>query len=204
VAPPAFGGSATRIAGAAAACFTAGMACGPASPPANAPALAPVTATVAVAPRDLGAMAEGDCSVSTFLSGLGASTCTVVVPKQVVSNGSNATAAAVADGDACSVWSSGGLTPQTVEMDFGSTIPISALLVIPEMTPPQGPTQHEVELLDVQGNTRERASVSGPMIDQHGYGIQLPSPVQARFLRITTKEAPGYVAWREVAPLSCK
>src|SRR5579883_1635483 len=70
-----------------------------------------------VAPKEVGALGQGDCSTKAFLDALGP-TCARIKSHNL----SGATAAAASefatDDDACTVWSSGGMPPQEIGLDL--------------------------------------------------------------------------------------
>ena len=169
----------------------------------QAPAASSAPAAAPVVPRDLGTLPEGECNVATFLATLGGR-CTLVPTSRVSGTGDASQAAAATDHDACTVWSSGGMPPQTVNIDLGAVRDVSGVLLVPDMTPPEGDVTHTLEAVDDLGAIKPVAIVKARMISAHGYAVAFPSPIKARFLRVTTTEATTWVAWREIAPLSCQ
>jgi hypothetical protein len=178
-------------------------ACGGTTTPATAPGVdtqAPAESAVA---RELGALPPGDCKTKSFLDQLGA--CTALPAAQVSGSGTTANIGSVSDGDACSAWSAGGVPPQNVDIDVGQPSGITALLLIPDLTPPTGDIEHDIRVVSASGALRIHLDVTGSMTSGHGYAVQIaPVVTDGRFVRITTLKAPGWVGWREIVPLSCK
>ena len=183
-------------------------ACGPSNTP------APQGATAAqrafddatapdVAPRDLGALPEGECGTHAFIAAMGASCKRVEAKAAEASGGAAQSHAAASDADACTVWSSGGIAPQYIGIDLGKNTEISGLLLIPDSTPPEIDVVQRVEISDDNSPFRPLVDVKGHEISAHGYAVTFPSKVKARFVRVTTEAARTYVAWREVAAVTC-
>ena len=180
------------------------LACGPVTPHATQPAAtAPAALAVAVTPQDLGALPEGQCDVATFLAQLGGK-CALVDAGRVSGSGEAVEAKTASDHDACSVWNSGGMPPQTINIDLGSVRSLSGLLLVPDMTPPDGDATHVVEYIDDQGVIQPLVTASAHMTSAHGYEVAFPKTMSLRYLRVTTTKSNAWVAWREVGPMLCQ
>ncbi len=177
-------------------------ACGAPATPATTPPSGDGTPALNAVPRDLGGLAPGDCKTRSFVDQLGA--CTALPTAQVSGSGTTANIGSVSDGDACTAWSAGGVPPQNVDIDLGQASAITALVLIPDLTPPTGDVEHDIRVMSPSGAVRLHIDVEGSMTSGHGYAVQVPGVTDGRFVRIATLKAPGWVAWREIVPLACK
>jgi hypothetical protein len=175
-------------------------ACGGPAPVPQLPPRQPAPPVAVVAPKDLGALGNGDCSTKSFLSQMG---CVSIKSH----NASSATAAAAAgsatDDDACTVWSSGGLPPQEIGLDIEKEQLVAGVLLVPDMTPPEGDMRHVVQVSRANETFRSVVAVEGRMTSAHGYAVMFPSPVRASGLKVVTESGQTWVAWREIAPVAC-
>jgi len=106
---------------------------------------------------------------------------------------------AAVDGDPETIWNSGGLPTQWIEIDFGSVFDIERVILLTAQTP-DGPTIHQVWGRGESGDYRQFHEFRGSTAD----GLTLDvSPVSywsgIRYLKIETTESPSWVAWREIA-----
>jgi hypothetical protein len=117
--------------------------------------------------------------------------------------GSEPAAVSAFDGDACSIWNSGGFAPQSATIDLGAPMAITSVFLVPEMSPATATVQH---ILEVSGDGK-RFSRLGELraVMRTGEIVELPIPggAEARFLRVTTSESPSWVAWRDIVVLRC-
>jgi hypothetical protein len=116
---------------------------------------------------------------------------------------STPTAPAAFDGDECTIWHAFNVAPQSVTLDLGAPMAISAVLLVPEMSPATATVQHTLEVSD-DGNRFSRLGELRAVM-RTGEIVELPIPggAEARFLRVTTSESPSWVAWRDIVVLRC-
>ena len=167
----------------------------PATPAGAAPA--PV-----VQGRDVGKVDPTACSTTGFVAQAGAS-CREVRSKNASGGSQKVQAATANDGDACTIWNSGGVPPQTITVDLERDSAVSGLLLVPDMTPPEGDVSHLVEQSMDGDKWTPVVVVQQHMVDDHVYVVAFPKKVTAHFLRVTTSASISWVAWAEVAPLLC-
>jgi hypothetical protein len=202
---------------AAAACAIALSGCGPSPvivvqerpPPAEEPLKPPgdrqPLQIAGDAPEEEPARVAGPtnaCDLEPRIAALGRQ-CVRLSGVSAVGTGADQAAVPAFDGDACTIWNSGGFAPQSATLDLGSPKFISAILLVPEMTPSRGLVHHTVEVSD-DGRLFQRLGEL-KLTMRTGEAIELPVPngVTTRFLRITTSESPSHVAWRDVAIIRC-
>ena len=89
----------------------------------------------------------------------------------------------------------------TVDLEKDSAV--SGLLLVPDMTPPEGDVLHVVEQSNDGDVWSAVVSVQRHMVDDHVYAVSFPQKVTTHFLRVTTSASPSWVAWAEVAPILC-
>jgi hypothetical protein len=182
------------------------VSCGPsATQPSTPTTPTPVASAppVDVTARDLGTLPDGDCNVKTFLNTLNGR-CEMVKAMRVSGSGDASEGATAGDNDACTVWSTGGMAPQVVNVDLGTVRDVSALLLVPDMVPPDGDETNLVEYIDEDGVQHSLVRAKTSMTSAHGYVLAFPSTLKMRFLRVTTTEASTNVAWRELGAMTCK
>lgn len=123
----------------------------------------------------------------------------------VAATGTGAEPAAVAafDGDACSVWSSGGFAPQSATLDLGAKTAVTAVLLVPEMSPPSATVHHTLEISDDGRRFQPLGQLRAPMRTGEVVELPIPGGITTRFLRVSTSESPSRVAWRDVVVLRC-
>jgi F5/8 type C domain len=150
--------------------------------------------------RELGALSPGECSTKSYIAQMGAACAGLPARNARTAVG---LAAAAADGDVCTVWNSGGVPPQTILVDLEKDASFTGLLLVPEMTPPEGDVVHVLEH-SIDGNTWTPLGVlKMHMADDHVYAVTFPAKITSRLLRITTSASPSWVAWGEVEPVRC-
>jgi hypothetical protein len=154
----------------------------------------------AVEARELGSVANGECSTKGFIAQMGA-TCGGMPSRNAHAGRGQAQTAA--DGDACTIWNSGGMPPQTMDVDLEHPSLVSGMLLIPDMTPPEGDVLHVIERSDDGDTFLPVAIVKRHMIAGHAYGVTFPQKVTTRYLRVSTMSSPSWVAWAELAPIKC-
>jgi hypothetical protein len=173
------------------------LACGGSKTPARAPA---PTEGPALTPRELGTISTGQCQTTPYIQQIGAG-CTGLPARNA--SGTNGAAGAAADGDVCTIWNSGGVPPQAIIIDLERDTTFNGLLLVPEMTPPEGDVLHVIER-SMDGDTWTPVGViKAHMVDDHVYAVTFPAPVTARAIRITTNASPSWVAWSEADPVRC-
>ena len=154
-------------------------------------------------PRELGALPEGECGTQSLVAQMGAS-CKRVDASSVSATGAvGQTHAKASDNDACTVWSSGGMPPQSITIDLGKPTEVTGMMVIPDGTPPLMEATHRIEMSQDGSTWRPVVDVKGSMISGHGYAVPFASSLTTRLLRVTTVGAPAFVAWREITAVSC-
>lgn len=144
--------------------------------------------------RRLGPIAA-DCALTSFVP----PGCTRVLP--ISSHSGDMSAVGSADDDTCTVWNSGAFPPHELVMELPPETPIAGLLLATEQTP-DGTTTQIVETSDDGAAWTELAALHGHTITQTVYGARTARRT-ARFVRIRTTESPSWVAFRDVAMLSC-
>jgi hypothetical protein len=182
------------------------VSCGPSATQPGAPTTSTPVASappVDVTPRDLGALPDGDCTVKTFLTTLN-NRCEMLHAARVSGTGDAAEGGSAGDNDACTVWSTGGMAPQVVNVDLGGVRDVSGLLLVPDMVPPDGDQTNLVEYIDEDGIQHSLVRAKASMTSAHGYAVAFPQTLKMRFIRVTTTEASTNVAWRELGAMTCK
>jgi hypothetical protein len=180
--------------------------CGPATPssksapnsivPVIGPGGDPTTAT------DRGAIPEKQCGDAPVVK-LTPSTCQRPSGTALVGGGDTADTTAAFDGDVCSIWAAGGPPPRFAGIDFGVLQMISGLVLVPEMAE-SGLARHVIEASDDGITFHTVYILEASMEAGHVYEVKIPAPFGARALRVSTTKTPGWVAWREIVPLTCK
>ncbi len=171
------------------------------TPPPGSP-VATTAATPVVEGRDIGKVDPNACSTAGFVAQAGAS-CKEVRSKNAQGGSQKVQAATANDGDACTVWNSGGVPPQTITIDLEKDSAVSGILLVPDMTPPEGDVTHTLETSSDGDTWTAIAVVKRKMVDDHVYAVSFPKKVTTRFLRVATTASMSWVAWAEVAPLLC-
>ncbi len=169
----------------------------PATPQGTAGSGAPV-----VEARDIGKIDPTACSTTGLIAKAGAS-CREVRSKNAQGGAQRVQAATANDGDACTIWNAGGVPPQAITVDLEKDSAISGVLLVPDMTPPEGDVTHMIETSSDGDTWTPIAIVRGRMVDDHVYAVAFPKKVTTRFLRVATNASVSWVAWAEVAPLLC-
>ena len=152
--------------------------------------------------RDLGAVAETECSLEALIPQIGPH-CKAVVGTQAT--GSEATTSANAfDGNACTAWDSGATTPRFVAVDFGALRTLTGVMVVAQTTPPVATAKHTIESSDDGNKWTVAYIIEGQMGTLRAYSIPFQSPVTARYLRVTSEISAGVTfSWREITALDC-
>jgi len=131
------------------------------------------------------------------------STCHVVFPSKVTATTSwKGVPENAFDGSTCSVWNAGGFAPASLTVDLGAATDIDALVLLPEMTP-SGNVVHRVEMSDDGVTFTPSQRIEAPMQSGVEVDLRLPSRERARFVRFTTDASPSWVAWQEIAIVTC-
>ncbi len=132
--------------------------------------------------------------------------CRNVAPSAVAA-GSGVYAGQVAaranDGNRCTSWNSGGYAPATLTLDFGETVPMRGVTLVPEMSPTTAGVGHVVEVSDNGSAWRVAHTVSQTMSSGQVYPFAFSQPQSARFLRVRSTSSPSWIAWVEVAVYRC-
>lgn len=176
-------------------------ACG-ATPPAAQTAKASSGEAPLVDARDVGKVDPTNCNTVGFVAAAGAG-CKEVRSKNASGGAQHVQAATANDGDACTVWNSGGVPPQAITVDLERDVPVSGLLLVPDMTPPEGDVTHVIEQSRDGDVWLPVVVVQKHMVDDHVYAVSFPQKITTRFLRVATSASVSWVAWAEVAPLLC-
>ncbi|MBI2893352.1 MAG: discoidin domain-containing protein [Deltaproteobacteria bacterium] len=157
---------------------------------------APLAAPRLAAPGAIG------CDLSPSIASLGS--CSRLDVVAVAASGSDPSrGAAAVDRDACTVWSSGAFAPQAISLDLGRQRAVSALLLVTETTP-DGATTVVVELSDDGETFAPAALIRGEIATQRAYAVDFPRPLEARHVRLRSTRSRSWIAWREIAALSCE
>ncbi|MEO7093113.1 MAG: discoidin domain-containing protein [Polyangiales bacterium] len=152
--------------------------------------------------RDLGAVADDQCSLAALLPQVGPR-CKAVTGSQATGSEA-ATSFKAFDGDACSAWDSGATTPRFVAVDFGALRTVTGVLVVAQTTPPVATAKHTIEASDDGTKWTVAYIIEGQMGTQRAYSIPFQSPVTARYLRVTSDVGGGATfSWREITALDC-
>jgi hypothetical protein len=154
-------------------------------------------------PKELGALPEGECGTQSLITQMGTSCKRIDASSASATGIVGQTHAKASDNDACTVWSSGGMPPQSITIDLGAPTAVSGMMVIPDATPPLMEATHRIEMSLDGGSWHPVVDVKGSMVSGHGYAVPFASKVTARLLRVTTVGAPAFVAWREITAVSC-
>jgi len=129
--------------------------------------------------------------------------CSPVAPRVVRASG-NGDPVLGADGDSCTVWSSGGFAPAAFDLDFGRTAIVHGVVLVPEMTPEEGETVNVVEASDDGERYAPVLLFRRVMQTKRPVAVLFTETVSARFLRVRTVQTESWVAWREVVPFACE
>jgi hypothetical protein len=161
-------------------------------------------AQVATDPEGAGALpvAHNTCDLAPRVAAL-APGCERLRGVAALGTGAERAAVAAFDGDACSIWSSGGHAPQSATLDLGAPMHVSMVLLVPEMTPSPATVHHILEVSDDGKSFVRLGQLRTTMRTGEVVELPIPGGVETRFLRVTTSESPSWVAWRDVVVLRC-
>lgn len=129
--------------------------------------------------------------------------CTVLEVKSARASGDVAAPAAAAfDGNACTIWNAGAAASQAIEGQLELGDHVTAMILVPEMTPAKGHSVHVVELA-LGGTTARRLVADATFTSNDAYLVVIDAPPAADRVRIVTTESESWVAWREIILLRC-
>ncbi|GAC1365465.1 MAG: hypothetical protein NVSMB47_16830 [Polyangiales bacterium] len=182
------------------------VACGPAP---RAPGNTPTSIMPVIGPggdpttaTDVATLAPKACGDAPLIAAAPA-TCTRLTGAALSSGAETPATSEAFDGDVCSTWTAGGPAPRFAAIDFGARRLVSGLLLVPETEQP-GRMRHVIEASDDGVIFHTLYVVDASMAGGHVYEVKMPTPFSARALRVSTTASPSWVAWREIAPLTCK
>lgn len=119
-----------------------------------------------------------------------------VVSTNKSTNASNPTnSSAIFDGNASTMWGSGGYPPAWVSVDLGKSYNISEITFILEQSP-SGNTKHEVYFSNDGNSWNLIETIS--LYTRAGEPFVRNYNNQARFVKIKTIKSPSWVAWRDI------
>lgn len=183
------------------------LACALAACAASPPRLSPATGSkqvgstsTTVVYRRLSGIASSSSVIADAIAAMGPS-CARVPVASVVSSSSLPAVDAV-DGDVATVFNSGAFMPHELTIDLTEPNVVSALVLTTEQTP-AGVTTQVVEISDDGVSWSELASLRGYTTTETVYAATVRRAPRARYVRIRTIESPSWVAFREVAVVSC-
>lgn len=107
------------------------------------------------------------------------------------------------DGDVCTIWNAGGPAPRGAAEDFGQKRVVASLVLVPSMEK-NGRMRNVIEASDDGITYHTMYIVDQDMLSGHAYEVKIPTPFAARAVRVSTTDAPGFVAWKDVVALECK
>ncbi len=139
------------------------------------------------------------CSLTKALAELGG--CRLAPVKRVRASSAEAEAKRANDGDACTWWNAGTFPPAALALEFVGARRITALLLVPEQTPPQLAGTHVVEI--DQGGAKQSFRAHGTLTTNRPYLLLLPEPINATAARVVTSESTSWVAFRELQAIEC-
>lgn len=128
--------------------------------------------------------------------------CQQLAPVSVSSDANTSDSGRAADGDSCTVWNAGGFAPHAVTFDFGVVTSFRVVTLIPEMTP-SGNVEHVIELSDDGKRFAVAHRIQAPLRSGVAETLRLPRTERARFVRVSSKKSPSWIAWREIALFQC-
>lgn len=128
--------------------------------------------------------------------------CQQLAPLSVSADSNTSDSSRASDGDSCTVWNAGGFAPHAVTFDFGVVTSFRVVTLIPEMTP-SGAVEHVIELSDDGKRFAVAHRIQAPLSSGVPETLRLPRTERARFVRVTSKKSPSWIAWREVAFFQC-
>jgi hypothetical protein len=128
--------------------------------------------------------------------------CQQLAPLSVSADANTSDSSRAGDGDSCTVWNAGGFAPHAVTFDFGVVTSFRVVTLIPEMTP-SGAVEHVIELSDDGKRFAVAHRIQAPLSSGVPETLRLPRTERARFVRVTSKKSPSWIAWREVAFFQC-
>jgi hypothetical protein len=128
--------------------------------------------------------------------------CQQLAPANVTADANARDAQRASDGSSCTVWNAGGFAPHSVTFDFGVVTSFRAVTLIPEMTP-SGAVEHVIELSDDGKRFAVAHRIQAPLSSGVPQTLRLPRTERARFVRVSSKKSPSWIAWREVAFFQC-
>ncbi len=178
------------------------------SGPASGPAIPPVVATVppslpVAGTRGLQYTELQGCNADPLLAQLEAHCHFLPVARARGTGANPADARLAADGDACTIWNSGGFAPQAIEVSFAAPQSVHGVMVVPEMTPAVGNVEGVIERVGGDGIARPVRAIRAGLATRRVYVFLLEHPVTTRTIRLRTVGSPSWVAWREVRPFAC-
>lgn len=148
--------------------------------------------------RRLGSLAAGACELGPHLAGLAG--CTRITP---VAASATSDASAVIDEDVCTVWNSGGFPPHELVLELPEHSDVSGLVLVTEQTP-DGVTTQIVETSDDAQAWTELATLHGHTTTESVYAARTQRGRRARYVRVRSVASPSWIAFREVAVVSCE
>jgi hypothetical protein len=128
--------------------------------------------------------------------------CQQLAPVNVTADANASDARRAADGDSCTIWNAGGSGPHSVTFDFGVVTSFRVVTLIPEMSP-RGNVEHVIELSDDGKRFAVAHRIQAPLRSGVAETLRLPRTERARFVRVSSKNSPSFIAWREIALFQC-
>ena len=151
-------------------------------------------------PAESPQVARNTCDLEPRIAALGRG-CQRIGGVAAFGTGAEPAAVSAFDGDACSIWNSGGFAPQAATLDLGAPTLVSTVLLVPEMTPSSATVTHVLEVSDDGRSFQRLGQLRAPMRTGEIVELPIPGGVTTRFVRVSTSESPSWVAWRDIAVL---
>jgi hypothetical protein len=124
------------------------------------------------------------------------------IPIATTTSSSTVPTDAATDGDLTTVFNSGAFGPHTLTLDLAEPNVVSALVLATEQTP-DGVTSHVIEISDDGAAWSELATLRGHTTTETVYAATVRRSPRARYVRIRTIDSPSWIAFRDVAVISC-
>ena len=96
------------------------------------------------------------------------------------------------------IWNAGHHPPASLTLDLGSEQPVHCLEMVPAQLPHECHVEHRLVFLSAKDERVGCFKIAGAFHDDAPLRVNLPTPVHARYVTVTTLKSESYVAWRRI------
>jgi hypothetical protein len=138
------------------------------------------------------------CSNSADEKGVATKAALTIVPVSATASSSAETnlPTLAYDGNIATMWNAGVPAPSWIQFDLGQVLTISRVRINPAQNL-SGPTVHEISGGEKPDNLTLIGTLDGVTNDSQWLEVIKPAS-NIRYIRISTRKSPSWVAWREV------